>query len=69
MRGEGVSIGIVGASVTAGHGLFGLPTWQVFYADFKTLFPSAKIFVVAVPVVGSEFCTVHASTRYNEYND
>lgn len=46
MAGEAVSIGIVGASVSQGHGIKhkGLPTChEVFFKDFKTMFPSATI--------------------------
>mgnify|MGYP001580757669 CR=1 FL=1 len=46
LRGEPVSIGVLGASVSMGHGIahLGRPTWhQVFFADFVKIFPSATI--------------------------
>lgn len=45
MRGEEVRIGVIGASVSLGHGLNGAPTWHaVFLAGFKAMFPLAKIY-------------------------
>lgn len=45
MRGEEVRIGVIGASVSLGHGLGGAPTWHaVFLEGFKELFPLATIY-------------------------
>ncbi|GAA5933742.1 SGNH/GDSL hydrolase family protein [Sporobolomyces koalae] len=57
LRGEELSIGILGASVTAGHSVLpGEQKWQEkFYADFLTLFPKTKMHVGAVSATDSRF--------------
>lgn len=56
MRGEPVSIGVLGASVTSGHGLRdGSPTYhQVFFADFQKMFPNAVLHEGAMAGMQSE---------------
>ncbi|KAI5481658.1 capsular related protein, Esterase, SGNH hydrolase-type domain containing [Pseudohyphozyma bogoriensis] len=57
MRGEQVRIGVIGASVTQGHGVPpDKPRWQDrFYQDFVTLFPNTTIVSAPVPGVTSWF--------------
>ncbi|GAA6017337.1 hypothetical protein JCM11491_000637 [Sporobolomyces phaffii] len=57
LRGEEIGIGILGASVTAGHSVLpGQQKWQEkFYADFLTMFPKAKMHVGAVSATDSRF--------------
>ncbi|GAA5954571.1 hypothetical protein JCM3765_003815 [Sporobolomyces pararoseus] len=57
LRGEEIGIGILGASVTAGHSVRpGEQKWQEkFYADFLTMFPNAKMHVGAVSATDSRF--------------
>lgn len=55
LRGEEVGIGILGASVTAGHSVpYGKQRWEDrFFEDFQKLFPKAKMHVGAVSAVDS----------------
>ncbi|GAA5907311.1 SGNH/GDSL hydrolase family protein [Sporobolomyces salmoneus] len=57
LRGEEIGIGILGASVTAGHSVQpGQQKWQEkFYNDFLTMFPNAKMHVGAVSATDSRF--------------
>ena len=46
LRGEAVRIGVIGASVSMGHGVvhLGRSTWhKIFMDDFQTLFPTATL--------------------------
>lgn len=48
IRGEDVKIGVVGASISLGHGVvhLGKPIWhQVFIEDFKKAFPDITVTV------------------------
>ncbi|GAA5821966.1 hypothetical protein JCM10212_004090 [Sporobolomyces blumeae] len=57
LRGEEIGIGVIGASVTAGHSVLpGQQKWQdKFYADFLTMFPTAKMHVGAIGATDSRF--------------
>ncbi|KAI5475802.1 capsular related protein, Esterase, SGNH hydrolase-type domain containing [Pseudohyphozyma bogoriensis] len=60
LRGEPVRIGIIGASVTAGHGLgMGVhrkQTWEErFFEDFAKMFPNAKLYDGSSPGMNSAF--------------
>ncbi|GAA5893861.1 hypothetical protein JCM5296_004621 [Sporobolomyces johnsonii] len=59
LRGEEVGIGVIGASVTAGHSVpiqEGVQRWpDRFFDDFKKLFPRSKLHVGAVAATGSKF--------------
>lgn len=46
LRGEHVSVGVLGASVSMGHGInhLGRPVWQkVFFEDFQKQFPHSRL--------------------------
>lgn len=57
LRGEAIQVGVLGASVTQGHGV--IPPYQRWedrwFEDFQHIFPSAVIHVGAVPAAGSQF--------------
>ncbi|KAI5480705.1 capsular related protein, Esterase, SGNH hydrolase-type domain containing [Pseudohyphozyma bogoriensis] len=55
LRGEKVKIGVMGASVTTGHGVPpDRPIWQDrFFEDFVTIFPNAELIAEPVPGVTS----------------
>ncbi|GAA5921946.1 hypothetical protein JCM1841_005009 [Sporobolomyces salmonicolor] len=59
LRGEEVGIGVIGASVTAGHSVpvrEGVQRWpERFFDDFQKLFPRAKLHVGAVAATDSKF--------------
>nr|CRX79126.1 hypothetical protein ls5930a1_00171 [Leucosporidium scottii]CRX79202.1 hypothetical protein ls5931a1_00026 [Leucosporidium scottii] len=56
LRGERVRIGVLGASVTAGHGLNGQQKWQDrFFEDFVKIFPNSEIYDGAASGMNSEF--------------
>ncbi|GAA5957119.1 hypothetical protein JCM21900_003103 [Sporobolomyces salmonicolor] len=59
LRGEEVGIGVIGASVTAGHAVpvrEGVQRWpERFFDDFQKLFPRAKLHVGAVAATDSKF--------------
>ncbi|KAM0748680.1 hypothetical protein T439DRAFT_327949 [Meredithblackwellia eburnea MCA 4105] len=56
LRGEEIKIGIIGASVTAGHGIEGHRKWQEqFLADWIKMFPKTKMFNGAAPGMNSDF--------------
>ncbi|KAK4703408.1 translation initiation factor 2 subunit 2, partial [Phenoliferia sp. Uapishka_3] len=56
LRGDRVSIGIIGASVTAGHGVEGHLKWQeVFLADWMEVFPNTTVYDGSRPGMNSEF--------------
>ncbi|ORY85985.1 hypothetical protein BCR35DRAFT_351547, partial [Leucosporidium creatinivorum] len=56
LRGEVVRIGVLGASVTAGHGLDGKQKWQDrFFEDFVKMFPNAEIYDGAASGMNSAF--------------
>lgn len=54
-QGHAINVGVLGASVTAGHGLApGSPRWhEHFFSDFQTLFPNARMHVGAAGGVNS----------------
>ncbi|KAG0656083.1 CRISPR-associated endonuclease/helicase Cas3 [Rhodotorula mucilaginosa] len=56
-QGHAINVGVLGASVTAGHGLApGSPRWhEHFFSDFQTLFPNARMHVGAAGGVNSHF--------------
>ncbi|GAA5833050.1 hypothetical protein JCM11251_006495 [Rhodosporidiobolus azoricus] len=55
LRGEEITVGVLGASVTQGHSCNG-PRWEdKWFADFQTLFPKAKMHVGAVGAMDSRF--------------
>ncbi|KAK4702374.1 hypothetical protein P7C70_g3849, partial [Phenoliferia sp. Uapishka_3] len=57
LRGERISIGIIGASVTAGHGVpHNEPKWhEVFTNDWLNFFPNTTIYDGSYPGMNSEF--------------
>ncbi|GAA6020384.1 hypothetical protein JCM10207_002090 [Rhodosporidiobolus poonsookiae] len=57
MRGEEVTVGIIGASVTAGHGLGpGEMSWvEQWFENFQTKFPRAQLVNGAAPAMTSKF--------------
>lgn len=54
-QGHAINVGVLGASVTAGHGLApGSPRWhEHFFSDFQKLFPNARMHVGAAGGVNS----------------
>lgn len=59
LRGEEVSIGVIGASVSQGHGLDGAPTWHaVFLEGLRTLFPKVVIYDGSAAAMDSEWCSL-----------
>lgn len=54
-QGHAINVGVLGASVTAGHGLApGSPRWhEHFFSDFQRLFPNARMHVGAAGGVNS----------------
>ncbi|GAA5852163.1 hypothetical protein JCM8547_006686 [Rhodosporidiobolus lusitaniae] len=58
LRGESIGVGVLGASITQGHGLADPPS-QVWYRkwfdDFQRNFPNAKLHVGAVGAMDSHF--------------
>lgn len=54
-QGHTINVGVLGASVTAGHGLApGSPRWhEHFFSDFQQLFPNARMHVGAAGGVNS----------------
>jgi hypothetical protein len=73
LRGEEVGIGILGASVTAGHSVpYGKQRWEDrFFEDFQKLFPNAKMHVGAVSAVDSRvrsfLCATHCPLEMTSY--
>ncbi|GAA5969584.1 hypothetical protein JCM8115_003082 [Rhodotorula mucilaginosa] len=63
LAGEKVTAGILGASVTAGHGVPpGRQRWQDrWFEDFQRLFPNAEMHVGAAPAMDSQFFSCCAS--------
>ncbi|GAA6035600.1 hypothetical protein JCM8097_004923 [Rhodosporidiobolus ruineniae] len=57
LRGEEIGVGIIGASVTQGHGLGpGEARWEDrFFEDFQRVFPTAKMHVGAIGAMDSRF--------------
>ncbi|GAA5852468.1 hypothetical protein JCM9279_003459 [Rhodotorula babjevae] len=57
LAGEEIGVGVIGASVTQGHGVLqGKQRWvDRWFDDFKALFPKAKMHVGAVPATDSRF--------------
>ncbi|KAM0749799.1 hypothetical protein T439DRAFT_326695 [Meredithblackwellia eburnea MCA 4105] len=56
LRGETVRIGIIGASVSCGHGLRGRQKWfEAFLEDFKKMFPKTKLYDGSSPGMNSQF--------------
>ncbi|GAA5985237.1 hypothetical protein JCM11641_003643 [Rhodosporidiobolus odoratus] len=56
LAGEEVTVGILGASVTAGHGLQGEPTWlQTWWETFSEMLPNAKLVDGSAPAMTSRF--------------
>ncbi|BGP56677.1 hypothetical protein JCM8202v2_004307 [Rhodotorula sphaerocarpa] len=57
LAGEEIGVGVLGASVTAGHAVPpGQQRWEDrFFEDFQRLFPSAKLHVGAAPAMDSQF--------------
>ncbi|KAM0789618.1 hypothetical protein ACM66B_000424 [Microbotryomycetes sp. NB124-2] len=59
MRGEKVKIGVIGGSVSFGHGIWpehGEESWvQRFHRMFKQIFPNTEIENGSMPATGSEF--------------
>ncbi|GAA6007158.1 SGNH/GDSL hydrolase family protein [Rhodotorula paludigena] len=57
LRGEAIQVGVLGASVTQGHGV--IPPYQRWedrwFEEFQHIFPSAVMHVGAVPAAGSQF--------------
>lgn len=55
LRGEEIEIAVIGASVTAGHGLEGHTKWQDrFLKDWIKIFPNTKMHTGALPGGNSE---------------
>ncbi|KWU41179.1 hypothetical protein RHOSPDRAFT_23479 [Rhodotorula sp. JG-1b] len=56
-QGHAINVGVLGASVTAGHGLApGSPRWhEHFFSDFQQLFRNARMHVGAAGGVNSHF--------------
>lgn len=56
LAGEEIGVGVLGASVTAGHAVPpGQQRWEDrFFEDFQRLFPSAKLHVGAAPAMDSQ---------------
>ena len=55
LRGEEVSVGIIGASVSLGHGLDGAPTWHaVFVEALRELFPKVVVYDGSAAAMDSE---------------
>ncbi|KAL8283847.1 hypothetical protein RQP46_005279 [Phenoliferia psychrophenolica] len=51
-----ISIGIIGASVTAGHGIEGHPKWfEVFLQDWMLSFPNTTVYDGSAPGMNSQF--------------
>lgn len=63
LAGEEVGIGVLGASVTAGHAVPpGEQRWEDrFFEDFQRYFPNAKMHVGAAPAMDSQVCTLSRS--------
>ncbi|GAA5879226.1 hypothetical protein JCM3774_003527 [Rhodotorula dairenensis] len=63
LAGEKVSVGVLGASVTAGHGVPpGKQRWEDrWFEDFRELFPTAEMHVGAAPAMDSQFFSCCAS--------
>ncbi|BGP41615.1 hypothetical protein JCM10449v2_005606 [Rhodotorula kratochvilovae] len=57
MAGEEIGVGVLGASVTAGHSVpFGKQRWEDrWFDDFQKVFPKAKLHVGAVSAMDSRF--------------
>ncbi|GAA5852242.1 hypothetical protein JCM8547_006710 [Rhodosporidiobolus lusitaniae] len=58
LRGEEVGVGVIGASITQGHGLpdhINQVWHHRFFEDFNKLFPKAKLHVAAVGAMDSHF--------------
>ncbi|GAA6010144.1 hypothetical protein JCM10207_005637 [Rhodosporidiobolus poonsookiae] len=56
LRGEEVTVGVVGASVSVGHGLGGAQTWaDRWFEGFQEQFPKSKLINGAVPAMDSKF--------------
>ncbi|KAK4702557.1 hypothetical protein P7C70_g3666, partial [Phenoliferia sp. Uapishka_3] len=56
IRGEEITIAVIGASVTAGHGIEGQTKWQDrFMEDFSKVFPKTKMTVGAAPGMNSKW--------------
>ncbi|BGO95547.1 formin-binding protein [Rhodotorula toruloides] len=57
LKGEEIGVGVIGASVTAGHSVPpGYQRWQErFFDDFKKMFPNAKLHVGAMGATDSKF--------------
>ncbi|KAK4699726.1 hypothetical protein P7C70_g6533, partial [Phenoliferia sp. Uapishka_3] len=57
MRGERVSFGIIGASVSVGHGLRPpeLNWHNIFFRDWEAIFPNTTVYNGAYPGMNSEF--------------
>lgn len=64
LAGEEIGIGVLGASVTAGHGVPpGEQRWEDrFFEDFQRYFPRAKIHVGAAPAMDSQVLCSHLGT-------
>lgn len=56
LKGEEIGVGVIGASVTAGHSVPpGYQRWQErFFDDFKKMFPNAKLHVGAMGATDSK---------------
>lgn len=54
LRGDKVKIGVIGGSVTAGHGVRG-DTWHKrWFKTFKDAFPNAELYDGAIPAMDCE---------------
>ncbi|GAA6037693.1 hypothetical protein JCM8097_002290 [Rhodosporidiobolus ruineniae] len=70
LRGEKVKIGVIGASVTVGHGLGGHPTWvQRWFEGFQEQFPNSELMNGAIPAMTSRFYSYCVDTMVPEPAD
>ncbi|GAA6037666.1 hypothetical protein JCM8097_002275 [Rhodosporidiobolus ruineniae] len=70
LRGEEVTVGIIGASVTAGHGIGDHPTWvERWFDGFQARFPNARLVNGAAPAMTSRFYSYCVDTLVPEPAD
>ncbi|KAM0789620.1 hypothetical protein ACM66B_000425 [Microbotryomycetes sp. NB124-2] len=55
LNGEKVKIGVIGGSVSAGHGVRGDKWWERWFKTFSDAFPKSEIYNGALPAMDSDF--------------
>ncbi|KAK4054103.1 hypothetical protein OIV83_001128 [Microbotryomycetes sp. JL201] len=55
LNGEKVKIGVIGGSVSAGHGVRGDKWWERWFRTFNDAFPKSEIYNGALPAMDSDF--------------